>query len=163
MCSSLAPQNSAAWDAVLWADASMGCADPVAAVSCFRCCVSGVVDAVLIPEVPFTIKGDHGLFKYLEGVLERKGHCVVCIAEGAGQVRMKATCLLPLDISGRNTGILPSTLCMRFVTMCDVTPCMLMLAHAHIACSIPGVVLGRALCCPAEVSKTFCSPPTRFV
>lgn len=42
---------------------------------------------MLIPEVPFTLKGDHGLFKYLEGVLEKKGHCVVCIAEGAGQVR----------------------------------------------------------------------------
>jgi 6-phosphofructokinase 1 len=49
-------------------------------------CAAGVVDAVLIPEVPFTIKGPHGLFKYLEGVLEKKGHCVVCIAEGAGQV-----------------------------------------------------------------------------
>lgn len=47
----------------------------------------GVVDAVLIPEVPFTIKGNNGLFKYLEGVLEKKGHCVVCVAEGAGQVR----------------------------------------------------------------------------
>lgn len=50
--------------------------------------LAGVVDAVLIPEVPFTMKGDHGLFKYLEGVLERKGHCVVCVAEGAGQVRV---------------------------------------------------------------------------
>lgn len=53
-----------------------------AAVSC-----AGVVDAVLIPEVPFTIKGERGLFKYLEDVLEKKGHCVVCVAEGAGQVR----------------------------------------------------------------------------
>jgi 6-phosphofructokinase 1 len=49
-------------------------------------CAAGVVDAVLIPEVPFTIKGDNGLFKYLDGVLEKKGHCVVCVAEGAGQV-----------------------------------------------------------------------------
>jgi len=51
------------------------------------CVCAGVVDAVLIPEVPFTLKGEHGLCKYLEGVLEKKGHCVVCIAEGAGQVR----------------------------------------------------------------------------
>lgn len=47
---------------------------------------AGVVDAVLIPEVPFTLKGDKGLFKYLEGVIASKGHCVVCVAEGAGQV-----------------------------------------------------------------------------
>eukprot|EP00878_Enallax_costatus_P001477 GHUV01001628.1.p1 GENE.GHUV01001628.1~~GHUV01001628.1.p1 ORF type:complete len:516 (+),score=141.69 GHUV01001628.1:418-1965(+) len=46
---------------------------------------SGVVDAVLIPEVPFTLHGDKGLFKYLEGVIANKGHCVVCVAEGAGQ------------------------------------------------------------------------------
>eukprot|EP00879_Flechtneria_rotunda_P013593 GHRR01014199.1.p1 GENE.GHRR01014199.1~~GHRR01014199.1.p1 ORF type:complete len:431 (+),score=144.29 GHRR01014199.1:565-1857(+) len=46
---------------------------------------SGVVDAVLIPEVPFTLYGDKGLFKYLEGVIANKGHCVVCVAEGAGQ------------------------------------------------------------------------------
>ena len=47
---------------------------------------SGVVDAVLIPEIPFTLKGPNGLFQYLDGVLKSKGHCVVCIAEGAGQV-----------------------------------------------------------------------------
>lgn len=46
---------------------------------------SGVVDAVLIPEVHFQLKGEKGLFKYLQGVLEAKGHCVVCVAEGAGQ------------------------------------------------------------------------------
>ncbi|KAG1673415.1 hypothetical protein FOA52_002180 [Chlamydomonas sp. UWO 241] len=43
---------------------------------------SGVVDAVLIPEVPFKLKG---LMKHLEGVLKNKGHCVLCVAEGAGQ------------------------------------------------------------------------------
>ena len=47
----------------------------------------GVVDAVLIPEIPFTLKGPNGLFEYLAGVLKAKGDCVICIAEGAGQVR----------------------------------------------------------------------------
>jgi 6-phosphofructokinase 1 len=42
---------------------------------------------VLIPEVHFQLKGEKGLFKYLQGVLAAKGHCVVCVAEGAGQVR----------------------------------------------------------------------------
>ena len=40
----------------------------------------------LIPEVPFALKGSKGLFAYVEKVLEEKGHCVMCIAEGAGQV-----------------------------------------------------------------------------
>lgn len=48
---------------------------------------AGVVDAVLIPEVHFELEGEKGLFKYLHGVVEAKGHCVVCVAEGAGQVR----------------------------------------------------------------------------
>ncbi|CAK0755833.1 hypothetical protein CVIRNUC_002405 [Coccomyxa viridis] len=46
---------------------------------------SGVVDVCLIPEVPFALKGPKGLFAYVEKVLEERGHCVMCIAEGAGQ------------------------------------------------------------------------------
>jgi len=46
---------------------------------------SGVVDVCLIPEVEFTLKGEHGLFAYLDKVLAQKGHAVVCLAEGAGQ------------------------------------------------------------------------------
>ncbi|KAL4440737.1 hypothetical protein ABPG77_000446 [Micractinium sp. CCAP 211/92] len=46
---------------------------------------SGLVDAVLIPEVQFTLDGPGGLFAYLERIMETKGHCVVAVAEGAGQ------------------------------------------------------------------------------
>lgn len=45
-----------------------------------------MVDVCLIPEVPFALKGTKGLFAYVEKVLEERGHCVMCIAEGAGQV-----------------------------------------------------------------------------
>lgn len=40
----------------------------------------------LIPEVPFVLEGQKGLFAYLEKVLEHRGHAVLCVAEGAGQV-----------------------------------------------------------------------------
>lgn len=43
---------------------------------------SGVVDVCLIPEVPFSLEK---LKQCVAGVLEKKGHCVVCVAEGAGQ------------------------------------------------------------------------------
>lgn len=43
---------------------------------------------VLIPEVQFKLEGPTGLLAYLEKVLETKGHAVVCVAEGAGQVRL---------------------------------------------------------------------------
>ncbi len=43
---------------------------------------SGVVDLCLIPEVPFTLPA---LTAAIERVLGRKGHAVVCVAEGAGQ------------------------------------------------------------------------------
>ncbi len=41
----------------------------------------------LIPEVPFRLTGETGVFAYLEKVLSDKGHAVMCVAEGAGQVR----------------------------------------------------------------------------
>lgn len=44
---------------------------------------SGVVDVCLIPEVPFTIQK---LCEYVEDVIQRKGHCVICIAEGGVQI-----------------------------------------------------------------------------
>ncbi|KAG1663293.1 hypothetical protein FOA52_006334 [Chlamydomonas sp. UWO 241] len=43
---------------------------------------SGVVDVCLIPEIPFSMEK---LCQYIEKVFERQGHCVVCVAEGAGQ------------------------------------------------------------------------------
>jgi 6-phosphofructokinase 1 len=49
--------------------------------------LAGVVDVCLIPEVQFVLRGEKGLFAYLEKVLENRGHAVVCLAEGAGQVR----------------------------------------------------------------------------
>ena len=52
---------------------------------------AGVVDVCLIPEVPFALKGPKGLFAYVEKVLEERGHCVMCIAEGAGQVSSTAS------------------------------------------------------------------------
>lgn len=45
-------------------------------------CVAGMVDVCLIPEVKFELDV---LTDYVKEVLKRKGHCVVCIAEGAGQ------------------------------------------------------------------------------
>ena len=43
----------------------------------------------LIPEVPFNLHGDHGLFAYCERILNERGHMVICIAEGAGQVSLQ--------------------------------------------------------------------------
>jgi 6-phosphofructokinase 1 len=43
------------------------------------------VDLVLIPEVPLVLDGEHGVFRYIERVLDRQGHAVVVVAEGAAQ------------------------------------------------------------------------------
>lgn len=48
--------------------------------------VAGVVDVCLIPEVNFAMDGEQGLMAYLRRLLADKGHCVICVAEGAGQV-----------------------------------------------------------------------------
>lgn len=43
------------------------------------------VDCCLIPESPFYLEGQGGLFEYIEKRLKEFGHMVIVIAEGAGQ------------------------------------------------------------------------------
>jgi 6-phosphofructokinase 1 len=45
----------------------------------------GDVNIALIPEVPFDLVGENGLLKALEKRLITSGHCVILVAEGAGQ------------------------------------------------------------------------------
>jgi 6-phosphofructokinase 1 len=54
-------------------------------VACHAALASTEVDLVLIPEVPAALEGERGVFRCLERVLERKGHAVVVVAEGAAQ------------------------------------------------------------------------------
>jgi len=46
---------------------------------------SGMVDICLIPEIRFQLEGPKGLLFFVDQVLRRQGHCVICISEGAGQ------------------------------------------------------------------------------
>lgn len=43
------------------------------------------VNFVLIPEVLFDLYGENGFLHHLEQRLRRRGHAVICVAEGAGQ------------------------------------------------------------------------------
>ncbi|AQK80440.1 ATP-dependent 6-phosphofructokinase 3 [Zea mays] len=43
------------------------------------------VDCCLIPESPFYLEGEGGLFRYIERRLKDNGHMVIVVAEGAGQ------------------------------------------------------------------------------
>lgn len=45
----------------------------------------------LIPEVPFDMDGPNGFLTHLEKRLERRGHAVIVVAEGAGQELMQTT------------------------------------------------------------------------
>jgi len=47
------------------------------------------VNFVLVPEVPFELKGPNGFFRHLEERLKRRNHAVVVVAEGAGQELLK--------------------------------------------------------------------------
>jgi 6-phosphofructokinase 1 len=40
---------------------------------------------VLIPEVPFRLEGDEGFLAHLRRRVDKRGHAVVVVAEGAGQ------------------------------------------------------------------------------
>jgi 6-phosphofructokinase 1 len=54
-------------------------------VACHAALASTDVDLVLIPEVPSALQGPNGVFRCLERVLDRQGHAVVVVAEGAAQ------------------------------------------------------------------------------
>lgn len=46
---------------------------------------SNEADFVLIPEVPFQLEGDNGFLRHLEHRIDKQGHAMVVVAEGAGQ------------------------------------------------------------------------------
>jgi len=43
------------------------------------------VDVCLVPEVEFELEGPNGLLRYVQARVAQQGHCVVVVAEGAGQ------------------------------------------------------------------------------
>eukprot|EP00249_Psilotum_nudum_P019551 c27311_g1_i2 orf=197-2029(+) len=54
------------------------------------------VDCCLIPEVPFYLEGEGGLYEFVEKRLRENGHIVLVVAEGAGQ-ELLAECMDTLD------------------------------------------------------------------
>lgn len=54
-------------------------------IACYASLAMSDANFVLIPEVPFQLEGENGLFSALRKRLEKRGHAVVVVAEGAGQ------------------------------------------------------------------------------
>jgi 6-phosphofructokinase 1 len=59
-------------------------------IACYAALAISNVNFVLIPEVPFQLEGPGGLLAVLRRRLEKKGHAVVVVAEGAAQDLMNA-------------------------------------------------------------------------
>ncbi|KAH7282804.1 hypothetical protein KP509_35G048000 [Ceratopteris richardii] len=49
------------------------------------------VDLCLIPEVPFHLEGEGGLYEFVDKRLRENGHMVIVVAEGAGQELMETS------------------------------------------------------------------------
>lgn len=59
------------------------------------------VNIVLIPEVPFDLEGENGFLRILENRLHVSSHCVILVAEGAGQEHLrKVGQVIETDASG---------------------------------------------------------------
>ncbi len=54
-------------------------------IAAYASLANSVVNFCLIPEVQFELDGPDGLFKAIEERLAEKNHCVIVVAEGAGQ------------------------------------------------------------------------------
>ncbi|MGM0597302.1 MAG: ATP-dependent 6-phosphofructokinase [Myxococcota bacterium] len=59
------------------------------AITAYASLANGNVDAVLIPESPFKLKGENGLFAWIDKQLQVKDSALVVVAEGAGQELFK--------------------------------------------------------------------------
>eukprot|EP00742_Colponemidia_sp_Colp-10_P002975 GILJ01003175.1.p1 GENE.GILJ01003175.1~~GILJ01003175.1.p1 ORF type:complete len:544 (-),score=79.01 GILJ01003175.1:135-1766(-) len=55
------------------------------------------VNLCLIPEAPFEMKGDSGVLEFIRRRLQTRGHCVIVVAEGAGES------ILDADLQNRGT------------------------------------------------------------
>lgn len=69
-------------------------------IACYATLAMPDVNFVLIPEIPFELDGANGLYETLRRRLERRGHAVVVVAEGAGQDLLQADGTREVDASG---------------------------------------------------------------
>lgn len=60
-------------------------------ISMYATLASGDVDICLIPEVDFDVHGENGVIEHVKDLLDEQGHCVLVIAEGAGQEFVKVS------------------------------------------------------------------------
>ncbi|MFZ4774646.1 MAG: ATP-dependent 6-phosphofructokinase [Terrimicrobiaceae bacterium] len=60
-------------------------------IACAAAIASGEVNAVLIPEVPFALEGEHGFLEVMRQRVVSRGHAVIIVAEGAGQEHLGST------------------------------------------------------------------------
>ena len=54
-------------------------------IACYASLAKSDANYVLIPEVPFSLDGENGLLCHIRRRIERSGHAVIVVAEGAGQ------------------------------------------------------------------------------
>ena len=67
-------------------------------IACYASLAMSDANFVLIPEVPFQLEGENGVLACLRRRLEKRGHAVIVVAEGAGQDLMAS--LNATDASG---------------------------------------------------------------
>ena len=70
-------------------------------IACGAALAQNDVNFVLIPEVPFDLEGEKGLLQAVWKRLSKRGHCVILVAEGAGQdIMRKGNKVVETDASG---------------------------------------------------------------
>jgi len=105
------------------------------------------VNLVLIPEVPFDLEGECGLYQYLEDRFKRNKSTVVVVAEGAGQSHLEAQA--GTDASGNKKlgdigTFLKQKIAERFNGKCDFT--MTYIDPSYIIRSAPASATDSIFC-----------------
>ena len=65
---------------------------------------TGHVNICLIPEIPFDLQGKHNLFQQIENNFNRIGHCLIVVAEGAGQRHLQHLIKNDQDVQKDSSG-----------------------------------------------------------
>lgn len=106
------------------------------------------VNFVLIPEAPFTLRGEGGLLPAIKQRLQERGHAVIVTAEGAGQHLLD--CQTATDASGNrvlgNVADLLRTEIKKYLDECQMPHSIKYIDPSYIIRSVPAQASDKVYC-----------------
>jgi 6-phosphofructokinase 1 len=108
------------------------------------------VNVVLVPEADFDLEGDKGLLQFIEKRLRERHHCVIVVAEGAGQNHFDKTTNATIDASGnvlnQDIGLFLKSKIKEYLVEKNITPTIKYIDPSYIIRSAPANPVDSIFC-----------------